>query len=155
MKNRPMNSIVKGLSNRFLHHFARHCFPSVVRVFLHRLRGVNIGSNVLIGLDVMLDDDGPERITIEDDVFLTYGCMLLTHQRDITSYARNTWVGSLPFKQAPILIKKGAHIGVGVIIMPGVTIGEGAVIGAGAVVTRDIPAYSLAVGVPARVVKEF
>ena len=53
------------------------------------------------------------------------------------------------------MIQDGAHIGIGAIIMPGVTIGEGAVIGAGAVVTRDIPAYSVAVGAPAKVIKTF
>lgn len=45
------------------------------------------------------------------------------------------------------------HIGTGVIIMPGVTIGNNCVIGCGAVVTKDIPDNSVAVGVPARVVK--
>ena len=44
-------------------------------------------------------------------------------------------------------------IGGNVTILPGVTIGEGAVIGAGAVVTQDVPARSLAVGAPARVVR--
>jgi len=44
-------------------------------------------------------------------------------------------------------------IGHGVVVLPGVSIGNGAVIGAGAVVSRDIPAYAIAVGVPARVVK--
>lgn len=58
-----------------------------------------------------------------------------------------------PLKYAPIVIKDGAHIGIGSIIMPGVTIGKGAVIGAGAVVTKDVPDYCVAVGVPARVVK--
>jgi acetyltransferase-like isoleucine patch superfamily enzyme len=54
-----------------------------------------------------------------------------------------------------VSIKDGAHIGIGAIILPGVTIGEGAVIGAGAVVTKDIPPYSVAIGVPARVIKYF
>ncbi len=45
-------------------------------------------------------------------------------------------------------------IGHGAIVMPGVTVGDGSVVGAAAVVTRDVPAYSIAVGVPARVVKE-
>jgi acetyltransferase-like isoleucine patch superfamily enzyme len=55
----------------------------------------------------------------------------------------------------PIVIKDGAHIGIGAIIMPGVTIGKGAVIGAGSVVTRDIPDYCVAAGVPAKVIKNF
>ena len=58
-------------------------------------------------------------------------------------------------KYAPIVIKDGAHIGIGAIIMPGVTIGEGAIIGAGSVVTRDIPPYCVAVGAPAKVIKTF
>ena len=61
----------------------------------------------------------------------------------------------LPLKYAPIVIKDGAHIGIGSIIMPGVTIGEGAVIGAGSVVTRDIPPHCVAVGAPAKVIKTF
>jgi phosphonate metabolism protein (transferase hexapeptide repeat family) len=53
----------------------------------------------------------------------------------------------------PISIGHDTWIGHGAIIMPGVTVGNGAVIGSGAVVTRDVPAYSIAVGSPARVVK--
>ncbi len=53
----------------------------------------------------------------------------------------------------PVTIGNDVWLGRRVIIMPGVTIGEGCVIGAGAVVTKDIPPYSVAVGVPARVIK--
>ena len=53
----------------------------------------------------------------------------------------------------PVTIGNDVWLGRRVIIMPGVTIGDGCVIGAGAVVTKDIPAYSVAVGVPARVIK--
>lgn len=147
--------MLRGLWVRFLHHLARHCFPSALRVFFHRLRGVSIGKNVLIGLDVAIDDDGPQRVKIEDNVFITAGCMLLTHQRDLRKYRKNTWVGDQPFIQADIRIREGAHIGIGSIIMPGVTIGRGAVIGAGSVVTKDVPDYCLALGVPAKVIKEF
>ena len=153
-RKRTFKSIFKGLINRLLHHFARHCFPSFIRVYLHRLRGVKIGKNVLIGLDVHIDDDGPERVVIENNVFITAGCMLLTHQRDLSKYKRGDWIGSMPFKIAGIHIKEGAHIGIGSIIMPGVTIGKGAVIGAGSVVTKDIPDYCVAVGVPAKVIRE-
>jgi acetyltransferase-like isoleucine patch superfamily enzyme len=55
----------------------------------------------------------------------------------------------------PIIIKDNVWIGEGVCIMPGVTIGYGSVIGALSVVTKDIPDYSIAVGSPAKVVKEY
>ena len=147
--------MLKKIWIRLLHHFARHSFPSSLRIFFHRLRGVNIGKNVFIGLDVHIDDDNPDLITIEDNVFLTPECMLLTHKRDISSYKKGDWIGDKHFIREAIIIKKGVHVGIGSIIMPGVTIGEGAIIGAGSVVTKDIPPYSLAVGVPAKVIKYF
>jgi len=54
--------------------------------------------------------------------------------------------------QDPVVIEDDVWIGLHAVILQGVTIGKGAIIGAGAVVNRDIPAYSVAVGVPARVV---
>ena len=54
----------------------------------------------------------------------------------------------------PVHIGKGVWIGAGAVILPGVTIGDNTVIGAGAVVTKDIPANVVALGVPARVVRE-
>lgn len=55
---------------------------------------------------------------------------------------------------APIIIKDHVWIGRNAIILKGVTIGEGAVVAAGAVVTKDVPAYTLVAGVPAKVIKE-
>ena len=54
---------------------------------------------------------------------------------------------------APIIIGNDVYIGVRTLIMPGVRIGNRVVIGAGSIVTRDIPDNSVAVGVPARVIK--
>jgi phosphonate metabolism protein (transferase hexapeptide repeat family) len=52
-----------------------------------------------------------------------------------------------------VIIGHDVWIGHGVLVMPGVTVGDGAVIGSGAIVTHDVPAYGVAVGVPARVIK--
>ncbi len=49
-----------------------------------------------------------------------------------------------------VRIKTGADIGVNAVVLPGVTIGEGSIVGAGAVVTKDVPAYAIVAGVPAK-----
>lgn len=56
--------------------------------------------------------------------------------------------------RGPVKIGKYVHLGEGVCVMPGVTIGDYSVIGAGAVVTHDIPPFSVAVGSPAKVIKQ-
>ena len=56
-------------------------------------------------------------------------------------------------EQKPVLIGNDVWLGRRVLIMPGVHIGDGCIIGAGAVVTKDIPPYSVAGGVPAKVLK--
>ena len=55
----------------------------------------------------------------------------------------------------PIVIEEGAWLGAHVTVCSGVKIGKNSIIGAGSVVTKDIPSYSVAVGVPARVIKRF
>jgi len=55
---------------------------------------------------------------------------------------------------AQIEIGDGVWIGAGAIILPGVHIGDGSIIGAGSVVTRDVPEFSVAVGVPAKIIKQ-
>lgn len=59
-----------------------------------------------------------------------------------------------PLKCKPVVIGDDVWIGANVVILPGVVIGQGAIVGAGAVVTKDIAPYSIAVGNPARVIRE-
>jgi len=55
---------------------------------------------------------------------------------------------------APVILEDGCDIGTGAILLAGVRVGRGAQVGAGAVVTRDVPAYAIVTGVPARVVRK-
>jgi hypothetical protein len=79
---------------------------------------------------------------------------LLCHQRDLSNYCVGDDYAKLGYKLGIIHMKKGSLVGMESFIMPGVTIGEGAIVGAGSLVTKDIPAWTIAAGRPAKVVKE-
>lgn len=90
-----------------------------------------------------------EGVTIEDEVFVGHGVMFINdvYPRAATGGVLQT---EADWEVVPTLVKRGASIGSGAVILAGVTIGEGAMIGAGAVVTRDVPPHTIAKGVPAR-----
>jgi len=100
------------------------------QAFLHSAGGIDIGAHVGIGPSV----------------------------RIITSFhgeaGRDVPILSSPIELAPVVIEDDCDLGVGAIVLPGVRIGRGAQIGAGAVVTEDVPPYSVAVGVPAKVTRQ-
>ena len=129
--------------------YKHHLRPAIWRAL-----GCKVGKRVHIGHQVRLDFDNAERITVEDDVLLANGVTLLCHRREMKDYCVGMKPKELPMKYDDIHLCKGCYIGLNVTILPGVTIGEGAVIGSCALVTKDVPAWTIATGVPARVVKE-
>lgn len=90
-------------------------------------------------------------ITIEDGVSIGEFVSIRDYDHNFDGI---TPVQKLGYSAAPIRIKTGAWIGRGVMITKGVTIGEGSIIGANSVVTKDIPPHCVAVGAPARVIRE-
>jgi maltose O-acetyltransferase len=97
----------------------------------------------LVALDVC-------AITIGDDVQIGPNVQLLTPTHPVEpATRREKWEAG-----APITIGDNVWIGGGAIVLAGVSIGENSIVGAGAVVTRDVPANVVAVGNPARVVRE-
>lgn len=111
--------------------------------------GVNFKGNVHIYGKVSWSTE-PWIITIGDDVYITDGVKFLTHDGGTLLYRK--YVSDLEITK-PITIGNQVYIGNNVIILPGVNIGNNVIIGAGAVVSKDIPDNSVAVGVPARVIK--
>lgn len=148
-------SVIKGIWVRILTIIIPFTFPTQLTTFLHSLRGVKIGKGSKIARSVQIDDGFPNLVEIGEKVWVTAGVMILCHQRDLSFYEIDKAVMDCPLITKKVIIEDGAHIGIGAIIMPGVTIGKGAVIGAGSLVTKDIPAYSVAVGIPAKVIKTF
>jgi acetyltransferase-like isoleucine patch superfamily enzyme len=152
---RTIKSIILGIWSKSLQNIAYFTFPYQITVALHRLRGVKVGKQSHISRYVIIDDTEPSLVEIGKGVAITQGVMILTHQRDLSNYKPGMYAMHCPFKAGKVIIEDGAHIGIGAIVMPGVTIGKGAIIGAGAVVTKDIPPYRLAIGIPAKVVKSY
>ena len=105
---------------------------------------VKFGKGVFINHSAILSASG--GIEFEDGVSLAPSVCIATINHDFNE--RHT-----KYTYGKVTIKKNAWIGMNVTICPGVTIGKYAVIGAGSVVTKDIPDYGVAVGVPAKVIK--
>jgi UDP-2-acetamido-3-amino-2,3-dideoxy-glucuronate N-acetyltransferase len=103
---------------------------------------VKIGDRVTVKSGVYLWDG----IRVEDDVFIGPN---VTFTND--KYPRSK---QYPEKFQKTVIKKGASIGAGAIILGGVTIGEKAMVAAGALVTKDVPPHTLVKGFPAQIVSE-
>lgn len=140
------------LSKQAKHSVICWLFPGL-RPAIWRLCGAKVGKNVCIGWEVFLDVMYAKYLTVEDDVWLINRSFILCHRRVMDDYHIGDRYKECPQKPRPVVIKKGASISTGAIIMPGVTIGEGAIVGAGALVTKDVPAWTIVVGVPAKVIK--
>lgn len=119
---------------------------------------IRIGSRVEVNDYVHIG--AVDSVTIGDDV-------LIASRVFITDHDHGCYGGGFPHSSpdtrpadrelliSPVSIGNRVWLGEGVTVLPGVTIGAGAVIGANAVVTRDIPENSLALGVPAKVIKRY
>lgn len=115
---------------------------------------VDYGSNVRIGARTFVNYNltalDVATITIGEDCQIGPKVQLLTPTHPLEPDPRRDKLEAAQ----PITVGDNVWLGGGVIVCPGVTIGENSVIGAGAVVTRDIPANVLAVGNPARIIRE-
>lgn len=103
--------------------------------------GTRVGNNVKVQNNVSIYGG----VTLEDDVFCGPSMVFTNIVTPRSAIPRNT-----PDDYLPTLVKRGASIGANATIVCGHTIGEYAFIGAGAVVTKDVPAYALMYGNPAR-----
>jgi acetyltransferase-like isoleucine patch superfamily enzyme len=110
---------------------------------------MRIGANVAVNAFAEIDYSG--GVTIEDDVWISQGVIIETHAHTVTTRARKK---DQPITTSPLILKRDCWIGANVFISPTVeVIGEGAVIGAGSIVTKDVPDWAIAVGVPAKVIR--
>lgn len=126
-------------------HWAHICSRSSIGECCSLGQNVYVGNDVAIGNGVKIQNNVSvyDRVTLEDDVFCGPSMVFTNVHNPRSAIERK-------HEYRPTLVKKGATLGANCTIVCGVTIGEYAFIGAGAVVTKDVPAYALMVGVPAR-----
>jgi acetyltransferase-like isoleucine patch superfamily enzyme len=140
-----------------------------VRIFFPE--NIEIGDNVYIGHDTILKGYFNSILTIGSNTWIGQQCFI--HGAGGVTIGSNVGIGPMVkihgakhkdigldipmlfsgLDYAPINIEDDCNIGIGAAILPGVTIGKGSKIGANAVVNRNIPKLSVAVGVPAKVIK--
>lgn len=144
------------------------CIVSGSFIFESKNGHVNIGNHSFIGGSTFISRS---NISVGNNVTIAWGCTIYDHnshsldylerRRDIddelwslrngqSTYINKNWDS---VKSSPITICDDAWIGMNCIILKGVTIGEGAVVGAGSVVTKDVPAWTVVAGNPAKIVK--
>lgn len=108
---------------------------------------ISVGDNFYSNVNLVILDGA--KVTFGDNVFIAPDCGFHTAGHPLDVERRNK---GLEYAR-PITVGNNVWIGAGVHVLPGVTIGDNCVIGAGSVVNRDIPANSLAVGNPCRVIR--
>lgn len=113
-------------------------------------RNLVVGDDVDFALGVLVTTAG--GVTVGSRTLIGYGSRILSTNHVVPP--RPGRVFGSGHEKAPVVIGPDVWIGAGCTILPGVTIGEGAIVASGAVVTRDVAAFSVVGGIPARLLKE-
>ena len=126
-------------------HFAHVCAGARIGAGCSLGQGVYVGNDVSIGRNVKIQNHVSvyDAVTLEDDVFCGPSMVFTNVHNPRAAVPRKA-------EYRRTLVKRGATLGANCTIVCGTTVGEHAFVGAGAVVSRDVPAFALVVGVPAR-----
>jgi len=126
-------------------HFAHVCAGARIGEGCSLGQGTYVGNDVVIGRNVKIQNNVSvyDAVTLEDDVFCGPS-MVFTNVFN----PRSAVVRKHDYRRT--LVRQGATLGANCTIVCGITVGPYAFVGAGAVVSRDVPAYALVVGVPAK-----
>ena len=123
---------------------------SKIGTFVEIQKRASIGNNCKISSHTFIC----EGVTIQDNVFIGHNVTFINDKYPQAVNENGDLVTSKDWKCIDTLVKEGASIGSSCTILCGVTIGKNSLIGAGSVVTKDIPDNVIAVGNPAKVVKQ-
>src|SRR6266480_4588945 len=119
---------------------------SMIGSFVEIQKGARVGRNCKISSHTFIC----EGVTIEDEVFVGHNVTFINDKHPRATNVNGSLQRDADWKVVPTVVKRGASIGSGAILLCGVEIGAGAIVGAGSVVTKDVPAATIVAGNPAR-----
>jgi UDP-2-acetamido-3-amino-2,3-dideoxy-glucuronate N-acetyltransferase len=120
-----------------------------IGAFVEIQKGAKIGSCCKISSHTFIC----EGVTLEDEVFVGHHVVFINDHYPRATNEEGQLQTESDWKCIRTVVKRGASIGSGAVLLCGITVGERAVIGAGSVVTRDVPAGSIVAGNPARIIR--
>lgn len=120
-----------------------------IGTFVEIQKGAKIGNRCKISSHTFIC----EGVTLEDGVFVGHHVVFTNDRYPRATNENGELQTEADWKWVPTLVKRGASIGSGSVLLCGITIGENAIIGAGSVVTRDVPPEAIVAGNPARIIK--
>jgi UDP-2-acetamido-3-amino-2,3-dideoxy-glucuronate N-acetyltransferase len=123
---------------------------SKIGAFVEIQKNAEIGKNCKVSSHTFIC----EGVRVEDNVFIGHGVMFTNDKYPRATNADGSPQTDEDWEVVPTLVKKGASIGSGAVIIAGITIGENSIVGAGTVVTRDVPPETIVAGVPAKKLRE-
>ena len=141
-------------------------------VLVFHPENIELGNNIYVGHNAILKGYYKNLMSIGDNTWIGQGCFfhsaggirigenvgIAPSVKSLTSFHKEEGIetpilfSGLDF--AEVIIEDNSDIGIGAIILPGVRVGKAVQIGAGAVVTKDVPDYAVAVGNPAKVIRQ-
>jgi UDP-2-acetamido-3-amino-2,3-dideoxy-glucuronate N-acetyltransferase len=121
-----------------------------IGAFVEIQKGAKIGKNCKISSHTFIC----EGVIIEDNVFIGHHVVFINDKYPRATNEEGELKTEKDWVVIPTLVKKGASIGSGAVILCGVVIGENAIVGAGSVVTKDVPPNTIVAGNPARIIRK-
>jgi acetyltransferase-like isoleucine patch superfamily enzyme len=122
---------------------------SKIGAFVEIQKNAKVGKNCKISSHSFIC----EGVLIEDNVFIGHGVTFINDTYPRATTENGTMQTEKDWKVEPTVIKEGASIGSGATILCNVVVGEHAIVGAGSVVTKNVPAYAVVAGNPARTLR--
>lgn len=121
-----------------------------IGTFVEIQKGVVVGRNCKISSHSFLC----EGVTLEDEVFIGHNVTFINDRLPRATGASGHLQTEQDWTCLPTVVRRGASIGSSATLMGGITVGEKAMVGAGSVVIRDVPAYTVVAGNPAKILRE-